>query len=82
MIVYNGGYIPKCENPSMKIVDNVSLQVLQVKLKDGLVSAVRELFVDDGQLITGSAVATVYKNRMLIGSIFDSLVYCDVNVPL
>ncbi|XP_067687607.1 serum paraoxonase/arylesterase 1-like [Haliotis asinina] len=57
-------------------------QVLQIKLKDGSVSSVTELFLDDGNLISASTVATIYKKKMLIGSVFDKLVYCDVAVPL
>ncbi|XP_046377590.1 serum paraoxonase/arylesterase 2-like isoform X1 [Haliotis rufescens] len=57
-------------------------QVLQIKLKDGSVSSVTELFVDDGNLISASTVATVYNKKMLIGSFLDKLVYCDVDVPL
>ncbi|XP_048238590.1 serum paraoxonase/arylesterase 1-like [Haliotis rufescens] len=57
-------------------------QILQVKLKQGTVSAVTELFVDDGHLVSGSSVAVVYKKKMLIGSLINKLVYCDVTVPL
>ncbi|XP_046584014.1 serum paraoxonase/arylesterase 1-like [Haliotis rubra] len=57
-------------------------QVLQVKLKEGTVSSVTELFVDDGHLVSGSSVAVVYKKKMLIGSVINKLVYCDVTVPL
>ncbi|XP_067685764.1 serum paraoxonase/arylesterase 1-like [Haliotis asinina] len=64
---------PSVETPS---------QVLQVKLKEGTVSSVTELFVDDGHLLSGSSVAVVYKKKMLIGSVINKLVYCDVNVPL
>ncbi|XP_071100728.1 serum paraoxonase/arylesterase 2-like isoform X2 [Haliotis cracherodii] len=64
---------PSLESPS---------QILQVKLKEGTVSSVTELFVDDGHLLSGSSVAVVYKKKMLIGSVLNKLVYCDVTVPL
>ncbi|XP_046584022.1 serum paraoxonase/arylesterase 2-like isoform X2 [Haliotis rubra] len=57
-------------------------QVLQIKLKDGSVSSVTELFIDDGNLISASTVATVFNKKMLVGSFLDTLVYCDVDVPL
>ncbi|XP_067685770.1 serum paraoxonase/arylesterase 1-like [Haliotis asinina] len=66
------------EDPSIRSTS----QVLQIKLKDGSVSSVTELFLDDGNLISGSTAATVFNKKMLIGSILDKLVYCDVDVPL
>ncbi|XP_046584006.1 serum paraoxonase/arylesterase 1-like [Haliotis rubra] len=57
-------------------------QILQVKLKEGTVSSVTELFVDDGHLVSGSSVAVVYKKKILIGSVINKLVYCDVTVLL
>ncbi|KAK0059774.1 serum paraoxonase/arylesterase 2, partial [Biomphalaria pfeifferi] len=38
-----------------------------------------ELFYDHGDLITGSSVATVYDNKLLIGSVIDTLVICEMN---
>lgn len=57
-------------------------QVLHFKVKEGNITSVQELFYDHGELISGSASGTVYDRKLLIGSIFDNLVTCDVNVPL
>ncbi|KAL8580407.1 hypothetical protein ACOMHN_020884 [Nucella lapillus] len=57
-------------------------QVLHFKVKEGNITSVQELFYDHGELISGSTSATIYNRKMLIGSIFNSLVMCDVNVPV
>ncbi|KAK6165592.1 hypothetical protein SNE40_022493 [Patella caerulea] len=57
-------------------------QVLMLYVKDGNITKTRELFYDDGDLITGSTVATVFNSKLLIGTIIDTTVLCDVNVPL
>ncbi|XP_013071043.2 serum paraoxonase/arylesterase 1-like [Biomphalaria glabrata] len=57
--------------------------VLYVPLMpDGKMAAedeVIELFYDHGDLITGSTIATVYNNKLLIGSIIHKLVICELN---
>ncbi|ESO96727.1 hypothetical protein LOTGIDRAFT_174719 [Lottia gigantea] len=55
--------------------------VLQLKTKDHIITDTIELFYDHGDLITGSSVAYVYKNKLLVGSIMDTLVHCDINGP-
>ncbi|XP_076458755.1 serum paraoxonase/lactonase 3-like isoform X2 [Babylonia areolata] len=57
-------------------------QVLQLKVQDGNITSVQELFYDHGELISASTSATVYNRKLLIGSIFHNLVTCDVDVPL
>jgi hypothetical protein len=41
-------------------------------------TGVTELFSDDLELY-GSSVATLYKNRMLIGTVCHKMMYCEVN---
>lgn len=37
-----------------------------------------EVFLDDGKEIAASSVATVFKNRMVIGSITSNPLLCDI----
>jgi len=55
-------------------------QVLSFPLKDGLISpeGATELFYDHGDLISGSTQGAVYKNTLLVGSLVDTLVVCDM----
>ncbi|XP_077986839.1 serum paraoxonase/arylesterase 1-like isoform X2 [Glandiceps talaboti] len=39
---------------------------------------VTEVFMNDGTLMKGSSVASYYDNRMLIGTVVDKLVYCEI----
>ncbi|KAK6165578.1 hypothetical protein SNE40_022482 [Patella caerulea] len=57
-------------------------QVLVLYVKDGNITNTRELFYNDGDLITGSSVAIVFNSKLFIGSVLDKTVLCDVNVPL
>jgi arylesterase/paraoxonase len=56
--------------------------VLSIPLKNGKVvpENITELFYDHGDLISGSSVAAVYDKKLLIGSIVNRLVICDVNL--
>lgn len=38
-----------------------------------------ELFYDHGDLISGSTIGTVFRNKLLIGSLIDKLVLCDLS---
>lgn len=41
---------------------------------------IEEIFLNDGSQYSGSSVAAVYKNKMLIGSVFEkSLLFCTLN---
>ena len=64
--------------------ERLPLQILYLKTnpESGLIQSITELFADDGEFLTGTSVASLYKNRMLIGTIIDRLAICDVNVPL
>ena len=37
-----------------------------------------ELYSDEGNNISAGASATIYDNKMLIGSVADKLLYCEV----
>ncbi|CAG5130484.1 unnamed protein product [Candidula unifasciata] len=58
--------------------------VLKLPLKDGKIvpEEIVELFYDHGNLISGSSVAAVYNNKLLIGSVINKLVICDANTAL
>lgn len=55
-------------------------QVLMLHMDKGgaNMTGVTELFSDDLELF-GSSVATLYKNRMLIGTVCHKMMYCEVN---
>ena len=49
------------------------------------VTRVTELLADDGlspDSLYGSSVAATYKNKMLVGTVFHKLLYCDIKVPM
>ncbi|XP_050419123.1 serum paraoxonase/lactonase 3 [Patella vulgata] len=56
-------------------------QVLKLEMKDGNVTGTKELFYDDGDLISGSATAIVFNNKLLIGSVIDKTVICSFDIP-
>ncbi|XP_013071047.2 serum paraoxonase/lactonase 3-like [Biomphalaria glabrata] len=58
--------------------------VLRVPLHHGLVieDKVTELFYDHGDFIAGSSVAAVYQNQLLIGSVMNKLVLCDLDIKI
>ena len=39
---------------------------------------VREVYMNDGKEVSGSSSAIFYKDRLLIGSVFGNMVYCEV----
>ncbi|KAK3107445.1 hypothetical protein FSP39_014760 [Pinctada imbricata] len=53
-------------------------QVLRVKFKDGKLSDAVEVFLDKGKRIAASTVASVYKKRLLIGSLGGPPMLCDM----
>ncbi|XP_055959222.1 serum paraoxonase/arylesterase 2-like [Patella vulgata] len=57
-------------------------QVLKLDVKDGYIIRTRELLYDDGHVLSGSSTAVIYNNKLLVGSIIDKLIICDVNVPI
>lgn len=54
-------------------------QVLRLKVKDGRVSYLEEVYVDNGELIHTSTIANYYNGAMLVGSVSHKLMYCQVN---
>ncbi|CAG5135730.1 unnamed protein product [Candidula unifasciata] len=58
--------------------------VLRLPLKDGKIvpEDITELFYDHGDLISASSCAAIYKNKLLIGSVINKLVVCDVNADI
>ena len=56
------------------------LQVLHLPLSNGRVVAeeITELFYDHGDLISASTVAHLRNEQLLIGSIINKLVVCDM----
>ena len=46
-------------------------QVLKVAIKDSGQSTVQEIYLNDGKYLSGSSVAAVFKDTLLIGSVFD-----------
>ncbi|BFZ11873.1 hypothetical protein BsWGS_14912 [Bradybaena similaris] len=68
------------DDPSQKAPSSV----LKLPLKNGKIDLdkITEVFYDDGELISGSSVAAVYNNQLLIGSVMHKLVICDANFKL
>ena len=56
----------------------LSSQVLRVSLDKDLNVDVREVLADDGQLLRGSSVACTHGERMLVGTIKNKMLYCDL----
>ena len=62
-----------------------ALQVLRIPLgADGLVqeTAITELFYDHGDLISGSSAAAAHSDQLLIGSVANSLVHCQLKLEV
>lgn len=66
------------EDPKLKAPS----QVLLLRVKDGNITSTQELLYDDGDLISGSSSAVVYDGKLLVGSVHNNLVLCDVSVPM
>lgn len=72
-----------------KLVMNLShpspSQIMTVKLGDPSTSGiafpdyeVREVYKNDGRELTGATGVVYHKNRLLIGSLFGDMLYCEV----
>ncbi|XP_072046787.1 serum paraoxonase/arylesterase 2-like [Amphiura filiformis] len=55
-----------------------SAQVLRIALDKELNTNIREVLMDDGDLLRGSSVASLYKRRLLVGSVMDNLLFCEI----
>ena len=53
-------------------------QVLLLKVEDGLPVSVKEVYADDGAVLTGSSVAVRYEDSLLIGTISYKVLYCEI----
>lgn len=53
-------------------------QVFKLKTERGLIVDATEVYLNNGTEITGSSVAAVYGNRMIIGSIASETVVCEL----
>ncbi|XP_035678774.1 serum paraoxonase/arylesterase 2-like [Branchiostoma floridae] len=57
-------------------------QVLRIQNAAGEYPEVTELYANDGRQLSGSTAAVVYNRRLLIGTVVDTLLYCDIMVPM
>ena len=54
-------------------------QVIKITLNDDE-DIVEEIFLNDGESLSGSSVATIYGNQLLIGPVFDErFLHCQMN---
>ena len=54
-------------------------QVIKITLNEDE-DIVEEIFLNDGQSLSGSSVATIYENQLLIGPVFDEhFLHCQMN---
>jgi len=58
------GHAQKADNRSPS-------QVLKINLQDPESPVVEEIYLNDGNPLSGSSVAAVYRNRLFIGSVFE-----------
>ena len=54
-------------------------QVLKVKMQGNMVSEVVEVYADnDGSEMFGAGAATLVRDKLVIGAVWDQLIICDV----
>ena len=51
------------------------LQIQNILAEDPKVTVVYE---EDGKVLHGSTVASVYKGKMLVGTVFQKALYCEL----
>lgn len=54
-------------------------QVLRLGTKDGIITGITEVIASDGDLITASSVAVNYKDRVVVGSVLNGALMCELN---
>ena len=54
------------------------LQVFKLKTENGLITDTIEVYLNNGTEITGSSIAAVFGNKMIIGSIASQTLVCDL----
>ncbi|XP_076458749.1 serum paraoxonase/lactonase 3-like isoform X2 [Babylonia areolata] len=57
-------------------------QVLHLEVKNGAITSSQELMYDHGKLVSASSSAVIFEGTLLIGSVCDHLVTCQVDIPL
>lgn len=55
------------------------LQVIRIQNILSEEPVVTQVYADDGHVIMGSSVATIYGGKLLIGSVFHKALCCDLN---
>lgn len=65
-----------------KINYSARFQVLHLRMSDGNVSSIQELLNDDGHVIAASSTAFKFANKLLVTSVIEKTIVCDVNVPV
>lgn len=59
-------------------IEKAPSQILRFHMKNGKATRITEVFADDGTLIGQSTGAVLYRKKMLIGSLRDRLLLCDI----
>ncbi|VDO48400.1 unnamed protein product [Onchocerca flexuosa] len=56
-------------------------QILRIRLQENSTSwVITEPYANDGATISGSSAVLFYKNSLLIGSLFDRMLHCDIRI--
>ncbi|XP_077986814.1 serum paraoxonase/arylesterase 2-like [Glandiceps talaboti] len=67
---------------SMNVSEPAGSQVLRIRFNSNSAPyadiAVREVFMDDGSLLSASSVASYYDNKMLIGTVLSKTAFCEI----
>ena len=53
-------------------------QALRIKIQNGQTIEVTEVYSNDGSELSGSSVAVVHKNSLLLGSVVSHCLYCQL----
>lgn len=59
-------------------IEKAPSQILRLHMENGKATKITEIFADDGTLIGQSTGAVVHEKKMLIGSLRDKLLFCDI----
>ena len=64
--------------PIISIISVYISQVLRLRIKNGHVTSVQEVYGDDGHRIQGSSSAVRHLDGLLIGTITHKAAYCKI----
>jgi hypothetical protein len=53
-------------------------QVIKMRMSDGNVTSVEEIYSNDGSELSGSTVVVIHKKQLLIGCVSHSPLYCEI----